>query len=805
MVARYRIRKPRRLRWLGAEEREAFYELCQRAWNRSGPLPVELLAEQVLRATAGADWAVKRAALDALLRRLGAVRREKLAPSRTALRSSPLGTYVLQRKAPGAEVEQPPYTTVLYGVDPPRGSCSCPDFLRSSLGLCKHLLAVLIQLYTKEGALRDALFVQVEHVDDPQPLRWDPIRPLKGRGDWLARVYWHEPRRGRRLGRRSTAELRARQWLDAAGRLGWRHLRTATRRLEIVEDLSSALAQPSARPDPALVALLEQESERFDRLFQVTTLASRSATWQRGLRRQLYPFQVEGVRRFLETGRLLLADDMGLGKTVQAIAACHALVRHERARRGLIIAPASLKPQWLREWAQTTDVPAAIVDGGPTRRARQYESHDEGFLILNYEQLWRDLPLLLERLPEVVVIDEAQRIKNWATKTAACVKALTAPYRLALTGTPMENRLEELASIYEWIDDMALEPKWRLSPQHLWVVGDGHRSVGGARDLDTLRLRLASGMVRRARSDVLDDLPPRTDVRVPIVPTVRQRILHDELNEPIAQLAAMGKRRPLSPQQFARFMSLLTAQRLISNGVAQYRFDLFWPLCERSPRPTSALRTALEAPKLEELRRLVRSLAIDQGRKILIFSQWRRMLRLARWALSDLLDDAGLRAVFFTGAESPKLRQQAIVEFHDEPLTRLMLLTDAGGVGLNLQRAASCCINLELPWNPAVLEQRIGRIYRLGQRRPIDVFNLVTEGGIESRIATIVAVKQALFTSLFDDGCEEMSFEVVGTMFEQIERLVDPEALAEAERASGAPRQLPLPRHARATGVAPSA
>jgi hypothetical protein len=137
--------------------------------------------------------------------------------------------------------------------------------------------------------------------------------------------------------------------------------------------------------------------------------------------------------------------------------------------------------------------------------------------------------------------------------------------------------------------------------------------------------------------------------------------------------------------------------------------------------------------------------------------------------------------VFFTGAESQRKRTQSVVEFHDEPSAAVMLLSDAGGVGLNLQRAASCCINLELPWNPAVLEQRISRIYRIGQRRPIDVYNLVSEGGIEERIALAVAGKQALFTSVFDGTSNEVRFDASESMLGQLERLIEPVEVPELE------------------------
>jgi SNF2 family DNA or RNA helicase len=122
---------------------------------------------------------------------------------------------------------------------------------------------------------------------------------------------------------------------------------------------------------------------------------------------------------------------------------------------------------------------------------------------------------------DIVVLDEAQRIKNWATKTALTVKRLAPPYRLVLTGTPMENRLDELASIVEWVDDLALEPKWRLAAWHTTPV-DGRAEINGARNLDTLRTRLATCMVRRSRREVLSQLPARTDTRIPIDMTAEQ-------------------------------------------------------------------------------------------------------------------------------------------------------------------------------------------------------------------------------------------------------------------------------------------
>jgi len=281
------------------------------------------------------------------------------------------------------------------------------------------------------------------------------------------------------------------------------------------------------------------------------------------------------------------------------------------------------------------------------------------------------------------------------------------------------------------------------------------------------------------RKEVLAQLPPRTDTRVPVEMTPQQVAEHEELVQPIARLVQISKKRPLAQAEFLKLMQLLTQQRIIANGLGQLRFEELWPTYSRA-RPDAMLLEGLFAPKLAELRRLLADLVVDQGRKVVIFSQWRRMLRLAEWSVRDILGDEGYSAVFFTGAEKQSQRTKSVVDFHDDPRVRVMFLSDAGGVGLNLQKAASACINLELPWNPAVLEQRIGRIYRLGQRHPIDVYNLVSERSIEARIAGLIGAKQALFSGLFDGTSDEIRFDTAASFMTRVERLVDPGPLPEA-------------------------
>lgn len=762
------------------EEREAYDVLLGLARGKTGAIPPDSLVRHVLTVTASADWPVQRAAMEAVLRRCAFGKRDRLRVAARPPNGRALGIYRTRRQSSAKR----PYTTLLTRVDPLRGSCDCADFLRNSLGICKHLLAVANDVISRPRALRKA---REEQEKEPAftggMLIWDPIRPLTGNGDWLERIRLRvmngQPRdeTGTVIGR-----------LFPAQENGFRVLRTSQlaetgERLALVENLLQLIGTPAEAghsalsSEPAVPALLRSERERLRTLCVdgVGALQMRAAI--RSMKRKPYEYQREGVRRFLASGSLLLADDMGLGKTIQAISACHILWGSQRVRRGLLVVPASLKPQWVREWQSFTSVALTLVEGSPAERHALYRKTKHGFLLTNYELLLRDFAEIAAWKPEIVVLDEAQRIKNWATKTATYVKRLEPRYRLVLTGTPLENRLDELASIFDWVDSFALEPKWRLTPWHT-AYGDGRNEVRGARNLETLRTRLAPSMVRRTRQEVLDQLPPRTDSVVPVEITAAQRNEHDELTQPIAALVRRARKRPLTQAEFLKLMSLLATQRIIANGLAQLRFADVWPGLSQST-PEAALLQSLATPKLVELREILSQLLVEQRRKVVVFSQWRRMLQLAHWAIGDILRDAGQRAVFFTGQEGQKRRTQNIVELHDDPSTSVLFATDSGGVGLNLQRAANCCINIDLPWNPAVLEQRIGRIYRLGQKRPITVYNLVTQGSIEERIAGLIGEKKALFSGLFEGTSDEVQFDRSGSFLSRIERVIEPAEVPE--------------------------
>jgi hypothetical protein len=738
------------------DEGESYAVLLSIAKGQTGRIPADLLVRHAIAVSLGGDHRVREAALEALLRRA-----KSMDEAQRSWRRSPGPRGRVQAGAYLVEVSGGrSYRVVVRSFPALDGSCDCPDFARSSLGLCKHLFWLLDRGFDSKG------HASPRSLPPPQ-LAWNPVRPLTGAGDWLERVQWTAP---------STVPELAREFVQrgATRELKSAHADDAKKRLKLVRTLQDWARGASEEPraDPALLTLLEREEALLSRRAEGPASHEISLALGR-LTRALFPYQEAGVRRFLAAGRLLLADDMGLGKTAQAIASCHVLHQTGRVRRGLVIVPASLKAQWLREWKLFSPVPAFAVEGNPAERARQYRETESGFLLVNYEQVLRDLPELLRLAPEVVVLDEAQRIKNWAAKTSLYVKQLQPAFRLVLTGTPLENRLAELASLMEWVDDLALEPKWRLTELHA-IRADGEREIVGAKNLDTIRARLEGCTLRRIRKEVLGQLPPRTDTAIPVAMSTEQLEAHEELDRPIAQLSRTSQRRPLTQPEFLRLMSLMTQQRVICNGLAQRDFEEIWPALQAVRRPTEPALRGLFSPKLFELRELLTNLVITQGRKVVVFSQWKRMLRLAEWAVSDILADGGARALHFTGDESQKRRTQNVIDFHDDPSARVLFATDAGGVGLNLQRAASACVHLDLPWNPAVLEQRSGRIHRFGQKSPVAIYSLVAASGIESRIAAIVSDKKALFDGLFDGSSDEVRFEQGGSFLSSLQRLVEP-------------------------------
>jgi hypothetical protein len=368
------------------------------------------------------------------------------------------------------------------------------------------------------------------------------------------------------------------------------------------------------------------------------------------------------------------------------------------------------------------------------RPLRQRQYREEGFCkITNYETLARDLDLINGWSPDVVIVDEAQRIKNWNTIAARALKRVASPYAVVLTGTPLENRLEELISIVQFVDRHRLGPTWRLLDQH--QVRDEVGRVVGYRELDQIGATLAPILLRRRKSEVLEQLPERVDNTFFVPMTAQQRTHHDENRDIAIRIVTRWRRTGYLSE---------TDQRVLTCALQNMRM---------SCNSTYLLDHETDhGVKADELATLLEEVFEQPDAKVVIFSQWVRTHEL----IARRLDARGWGYVTFHGGVPGDKRGALVDRFRDDPACRAFLSTDAGGVGLNLQHAAATVINMDLPWNPAVLEQRIGRVHRLGQSRSVQVVNFVAQGTIEEGMLSLLAFKKSLFAGVLDGGGSEI-------------------------------------------------
>jgi len=624
------------------------------------------------------------------------------------------------------------YRVAVRGTAPGDNFCSCPDFATNALGICKHIAFTLARLERAPGG-RAALARGFQADYSEVYVSYGPRREVRFRAGRTA------PPALRRL---------AARYFDRDGRL----------RTEAVPGLDAFFVQ-AARFSHELrcyedargfVREIGDARRRADRLTQAFPHGIKSAALQRLLRVPLYPYQREGALFACRAGRCLLADEMGLGKTVQAIAAAEIMATHAGVARVLIVCPTSLKHQWEREIGRFVAGRSVQVVGGFRARREQQFSAPSFYKIVNYDTVAHDLDLIRNWAPDLVVLDEAQRIKNWQTRTARSVKKVSSPYAIVLTGTPLENRLEELVSIVEFVDPHRLGPTFRLLHDHQVREDDTGRVIG-YRDLDRIGQTLRPILLRRRKAEVLDQLPSRLEKRFFVPMRPEQQRHHDENREAVARLVAKWRRSHfLSEADQRRLMSALQNMRMACDST--YLLDGTTDVGDKPDEIATLLGDVLEEP----------------GVKVVVFSQWVRMLDLlARRCLKR-----GWEHVLFHGRVEGSRRGGLVDRFREDPRCRVFLSTDAGGVGLNLQHA-SVVVNADLPWNPAVVEQRIGRVHRLGQSRPVRVVHFVAPGTIEEGILSILGFKQSLFAGVLDGGAPAVSLggSRLGRFIETVERV----------------------------------
>ena len=417
----------------------------------------------------------------------------------------------------------------------------------------------------------------------------------------------------------------------------------------------------------------------------------------------LLEYQLAGIRALLERDCLLLADQMGLGKTIQAIAALRLLTRRRQISTSLIVVPAGVFTYWLRQldrWAP--ELRTCAIRGVSESRDAQWRMAAHVHVV-SYETLRSDAYLSREQVWDLIVLDEVQKIKNPDSDVAGAVKDLTRRRAWGLTGTPLENHLDDLASVLEVVSPrLPGEPRRRLtSGVHL-------------------RNELASIQLRRRKDDVLKQLPPKTLTELQLEMSPQQRRSYDRVqSDGVVYLKGLG-----SDISVANILELILRLK---------------QLCNFEPASGASA-------KLDDMEVRLQSV-VDNGERAVVFSQFADDVYGAT-AIARRLER--YRPTLYTGAMTLMERDAALRRFYEDPSSKVMVVSlRAGGQGLNLQ-AASYVFHFDRWWNPAVEDQATDRTHRIGQQRPVNVYAYTLEDSVEERIREILVQKRELFARVVE-------------------------------------------------------
>lgn len=461
------------------------------------------------------------------------------------------------------------------------------------------------------------------------------------------------------------------------------------------------------------------------------------------IKADLRPYQVEGIH-WLERLRVMflngiLADDMGLGKTLQAITAITQLHNKKKDSHSLIVCPTSLLYNWKEEFHKfNPKIKAIVVDGIPSSRKKLLSRIDEfDIVITSYTLLQKDIETYSQHAFSYAILDEAQHIKNRGTRNARSVKMIQAAHRLILTGTPIENSLEELWSLMDFLMPSFLSSFDRFIEKYIRVSGKQQTE-----NIEYLRKKVSPFILRRMKSDVLQDLPPVSEI-----------VYHCQLSDTQQELYR-------SYAESARDELVKLVERDGFDKVQIHVLATLTRLKQICCHPAIFAKENKEvgdSAKYEMLLDLLHTL-IEGGHKTVIFSQYTRMLQIMR----DDLEQQGIPLCYLDG--SSKDRLGIVKQFNDDPKIPVFLVSlKAGGTGLNLT-SADTVIHYDMWWNPAVENQATDRVHRMGQKNSVSAYKLVTLGTIEEKIVEMQKRKKGLVkkvVSCDDEAIAKLTWEDV--------------------------------------------
>ena len=593
------------------------------------------------------------------------------------------------------------YKVVYRGANSEWNYCSCMDFKTSRLGTCKHIEAVKKWFGGKRGVhvhreLPPYTSVYLSYRDE----RCVKIRigsDNKEAYEQLAKDYFDKNHVLKK-----SAYARIGSFLKQA-----RQISDTFRCYKDAIDFIIDIREKAKREK----IVKKYDDETLDNLLKVN----------------LYPYQKEGIRFAAKAGKAIIADEMGLGKTIQAIGTAELLRKEGLIGSVLILCPTSLKYQWRSEIKKFTDAEVFVIEGNHLKRKEAY-NRPEPYKIISYNSAANDIKILGYLQTDMLIMDEVQRLKNWNTQISRAARKIESDYSVILSGTPLENKLDELYSIVEFVDNFRLAPYYLFKDKH--IITDETGKVLGYKNLNDIGKKLSDILIRRRKKDVKLQMPERSDKNLFIPMTNEQMEMHQEWQNQVRLLVLKWRRMHfLSDKDRKRLLLFLSQMRMVC--------DSSYILDQKTRYDT----------KVDECVNIISDIISEEGEKVVVFSQWERMTRL----IAKELEKKEIGFEYLHGGVPSEKRKNLVDNFMNEPSSRVFLSTDAGSTGLNLQSAATI-INIDLPWNPAVLEQRIGRIYRLGQQNNIQVINLVTPDSIEQEMLSKLRFKTSMFEGVLDDG-----------------------------------------------------
>ena len=593
------------------------------------------------------------------------------------------------------------YKVVYRGANSEWNYCSCMDFKTSRLGTCKHIEAVKKWFGGKKGVhvhreLPPYTSVYLSYRDE----RCVKIRigsDNKEAYEQLAKDYFDENHVLKK-----SAYARIGSFLKQA-----RQISDTFRCYKDAIDFIIDIREKAKREN----IVKTYDDEKLDNLLKVN----------------LYPYQKEGIRFAAKAGKAIIADEMGLGKTIQAIGTAELLRKEGLIGSVLVLCPTSLKYQWRSEIKKFTDAEVFVIEGSHLKRKEAY-NRPEPYKIISYNSAANDIKILGSLQTDMLIMDEVQRLKNWNTQISRAARKIESDYSVILSGTPLENKLDELYSIVEFVDNFRLAPYYLFKDKH--IITDETGKVLGYKNLNDIGKKLSDILIRRRKKDVKLQMPERSDKNLFIPMTNEQKDMHQEWQNQVRLLVLKWRKMHfLSDKDRKRLLLFLSQMRMVC--------DSSYILDQKTRYDT----------KVDECVNIISDIISEEGEKVVVFSQWERMTRL----IAKELEKKEIGFEYLHGGVPSEKRKNLVDNFMNEPSSRVFLSTDAGSTGLNLQSAATI-INIDLPWNPAVLEQRIGRIYRLGQQNNIQVINLVTPYSIEEEMLGKLRFKTSMFEGVLDDG-----------------------------------------------------